>query len=206
MISYGSDCIQNADQELLGRYGLEPGKYCLVIARAEPENSIFEIVNAFSRKARGFKLVVLGDYNPAKNRYHKKVTDSASDEVIFSGAIYEKSSIQSLRYFCRLYIHGHRVGGTNPSLVEALGAGSAILAHDNRFNRWVAGGGAHYFKGLNECAEKLDEILDDDHELERMRNLSLERHKEEFTWEEVLAKYEALLLKILGSRDAQAHR
>ena len=61
---------------------------------------------------------------------------------MFVGAIYHQPLVQALRFFSRFYIHGHSVGGTNPSLVEALDAGSPVLAHDNKFNRWVAGKGA----------------------------------------------------------------
>ena len=65
--------------------------------------------------------------------------------MLFTGAIYDKSIVQALRFHSAAYIHGHQVGGTNPSLVEALGAGNAIIAHDNRFNRWVAGEVAFIF-------------------------------------------------------------
>ena len=50
------------------------------------------------------------------------------------------------------YLHGHTVGGTNPSLVESLGTGTAIIAHDNRYNRWVAGDGARYFHAADDLA------------------------------------------------------
>lgn len=74
-----------------------------------------------------------------------------------------------------LYVHGHQVGGTNPSLVEALGAGNAVLAHGNPFNRWVAGLGARYFMNEDECAACFDELLGDAAELGRMSRASRER-------------------------------
>jgi hypothetical protein len=97
-------------------------------------DSILEIVAAFSRKPRGMKLVVLGRYDP-EVPYHKQVMDAASDEVMFPGAIYDKAAVSALRFYSSLYVHGHQVGGTNPSLVEAMGAGSAVLTHGNHFNR-----------------------------------------------------------------------
>ncbi len=78
---------------------------------------------------------------------------AASDEVVFPGAIYEAKRIRALRFFARVYVHGHQVGGTNPSLVEALGAGNAVLAHDNKFNRWVAKDGAIYFNGVSSARD-----------------------------------------------------
>ncbi|MBL2382416.1 hypothetical protein ELJ13_30045, partial [Klebsiella pneumoniae] len=68
--------------------------------------------------------------------------------VRFLGPIYDKHVLSSLRLHCAAYVHGHQVGGTNPSLVEALGAGNAVIARDNRFNRWVAGDAAVYFEAL----------------------------------------------------------
>ncbi|MCY1248955.1 hypothetical protein D9M72_624490 [compost metagenome] len=121
--------------------------------------------------------------------------NAASNEVIFPGAIYEKNVVQALRFFCRFYLHGHRVGGTNPSLVEALGAGCAVLAHDNHFNRWVAGAGALYFQDEASCAQLFDEVLDDDTTIQKMKLSSRARFNERFTWGHVLKEYEKLLLR-----------
>lgn len=197
MIPYGANQIESADTSLLDAYGLTPGKYAILIARPEPENSILEVVKAFSRKKRGLKLVVLGKYNPDESSYQKLVMQAASSEVLFPGAIYEKPIIQSLRFHARLYVHGHKVGGTNPSLVEALGAGSAVLAQDNKFNRWVAGNGAHYFSDEQECATELDALLSDDDMINGMKQASQKRFLEELTWDKVLSAYESLLLKWL---------
>lgn len=193
VIPYGAERLTDADSAILDRFGLEPFRYCLVVARPEPENSIREIVAAYSRKRRGHPLVVLGNYSPDEVAYHQSVMDAASDEVKFVGAIYDQNIVNALRYYTRLYIHGHQVGGTNPSLVETLGAGSPVLAHDNQFNRWVAGEGAAYFKDEDDCARQLDRLDNGDGHIEEMRNSSRRRHAEEFTWDKVLAAYESLL-------------
>lgn len=197
MIPYGANEVVSADVAHLAPLGLEPGRFITVIARAEPENSILDIVRAFSHKRRGIKLVLLGRYQPDSNLFHREVMAAASDEVLFPGAIYDKAIVEALRFYGRFYVHGHRVGGTNPSLVEALGAGSAVLAHDNRFNRWVAGEGACYFESEVDCSNKLDFLLSDNAEIERMKTASRARFRETFTWEMVLAQYEQLLLKHL---------
>lgn len=197
MIPYGANFLLDADADaaLLAPYDLTANQYAIVIARAEPENSILEIVEAFSRKPRGISLVVLGQYEPGKNAYHKKVMAAASDEVKFVGAIYGKPVINSLRYHARLYIHGHTVGGTNPSLVEALGASLPVLAHGNKFNRWVTGTGANFFKSADECAQQLDLILDDERALSKMKAQSIKRFNGEYGWPNILAQYESLLTK-----------
>ena len=71
--------------------------------------------------------------------------DAASDEVVFLGPIYDKAEVEALRFHSATYLHGHTVGGTNPSLVEAMAAGNPVIAHDNPYNRWVARDAAVYF-------------------------------------------------------------
>lgn len=195
-IPYGADEVTQANPEHLAAYGLEPGSYAILIARAEPENSILEVVKAWSQKKRGYKLFVLGKYDP-NHAYQAAVKAAASDEVIFPGAIYDKAVVESLRFHSSFYIHGHQVGGTNPSLVEALAAGNAVLAHDNKFNRWVAGSGARYFADGLDCMEKIDSMLKNADQLMALSQASQERHVESFTWDIVLADYEKLFLKFL---------
>lgn len=200
MIPYGGDQVLAADADCLLPYGIEPGKFSVIIARPEPENSFLEMVRAFSGKMRSHKLVVLGNFSPESNAYHRQVKNAASNEVLFPGAIYEAAVVQALRFYSRFYLHGHRVGGTNPSLVEALGAGCAVIAHDNQFNRWVAGEDAAYFKGEAECCVLFDRFLTDDAAVEKMRLASRARFEERFTWKQVLCEYEELLTRWYPSK------
>lgn len=200
MIPYGGDQVESADIDLLTPYGIEPQQYSIIIARPEPENSFLEMVRAFSKVQRNHKLVVLGNFTPQSNTFHGQVMDAASDEVIFPGAIYEAPVVQALRFFSRFYLHGHRVGGTNPSLVEGLGAGCAVIAHDNHFNRWVAGPGAVYFQDEPACAAVFDRLLADDAAMTRMKAASLARFHERFTWPQVLREYEELLTRWYPSK------
>jgi glycosyltransferase involved in cell wall biosynthesis len=193
-IPYGADALMSAPVEPLGQWGLSPKGYYLLIARPEPENSILETVSAYSRKRRGIPLVVLGNYQPEFNPYHARVLDAASEEVKFAGAIYDKGVVQSLRFHARAYVHGHQVGGTNPSLVESLAAGNAVLAHDNPFTRWVAGRGALYFKDTDSAAGLFDLLAERPELLSPMEAASRLRHEQEFSQEKVLGEYENLLL------------
>lgn len=193
MIPYGAELLENADPSVLDAHGLQPGGYALVVARAEPENSLLEVVTAFSAVRRGVRLVVLGRYEPERNAYHAKVMQAGSNEVMFLGPVYERRKIAALRFFAWLYIHGHTVGGTNPALVEAMGAGLPVLAHGNRFNRWVAGSGARYFLSEGECGVELDTLIDDPGQLATMRDASRRQFLANFTWPQVLTAYELLL-------------
>ncbi|MDC8444131.1 DUF1972 domain-containing protein [Halomonas aquamarina] len=193
MIPYGGDEVLSADSALLQPYGLTHDQFSVVIARPEPENSFLEMVRAFSQKKRNHTLVVLGNFQPEKNAYHHAVMQAASDEVIFPGAIYDAPVVQALRFHARFYLHGHRVGGTNPSLVEALGASCAVIAHDNQFNRWVAGESAAYFKDEAGCSLLFNQLLNDTTRAHSMKEISRKRFHERFTWQQVLEEYEQLL-------------
>ncbi len=194
-IAYGAEHVQGGDAGIVRALGLEPGRYLTVIARPEPENSILEVVQGFSRRTRGLRLAVLGDYGSTP--YHRRVREEAGAEVSFLGTLYDAPTVQALRWHALAHVHGHRAGGTNPSLVEALGAGNAVLAHDNRFNRWVAGEAAWYFGGAFGDADSFDAVLSrllqDEPALQALRRAGHARFQEAFTWDHILGCYERLL-------------
>ncbi|MEE7491209.1 DUF1972 domain-containing protein [Methylobacterium oryzae] len=176
--------------------GLEPGRYLVSIARIEPDNNILTLVEAFSRRARGARLVVLGTLRVG-NPYHRAVEAAASPEVLFPGAIYEPEQVQALRVHARAYLHGHTVGGTNPSLVEALWAGNAVVAHDNPFNRGTAGDGQFYFSDPDSCAAAIERVLTDQAAVAAARAAARARAAQ-FRWDDVLASYEDALRLVGG--------
>ena len=194
MIPYGADEITTAEPSPLKRLKLDPGSFFTLIARAVPENSVLELVKAFSAKTRGVKLALLGNYDRAVP-YQAAVLDAASSEVIFTGGIYDQPTLEALRFHSIAYLHGHQVGGTNPSLVEALGAGNAVIAHQNQFNKWVAGAAAIYFVDGAEAEAAIDLVLEQPAILKRMQYEARARWKSEFTWEKVLDSYQSILNK-----------
>ena len=204
-IPYGADATGDAPVEPLAAYGLRPGGYLTLIARPEPENAVLEAVRSFSSRPRGVRLVVLGDYVHSRD-YDRAIRDAASSEVDFLGAVYEPTIVAALRAHCIAYVHGHRVGGTNPSLVEALGAGNAVIAHDNRYNRWVAGDAALYFQDGQDLDRVLGLALQRPELLDGLRQRSRWRHETAFRWDVVLAAYERLLLALAqgGGQAAKA--
>jgi len=199
VIPYGADAVTSAPTEFLAGYGLKSKRYYLLIARPEPENSILEIVRAFSTDRLGDPLIVLGNYSGKGNGYRQQVLDSAGPRVHFVGAIYDREIVRALRFHAKAYIHGHRVGGTNPSLVESLAAGNAIIAHDNRFTRWVAGERARFFKDTQSLEEIVYFLEQTPSELLKMEGASRQRHRDEFEKGKVLLAYEELLLRAVQS-------
>lgn len=192
-ITYGANRIDDAPLGPVRAAGLEPGRYFLIVARVEPENSVLSIVRSFSRRPRGVHLAVVGPVMPESQPYHAAVVEAASAEVHFLGPVYDPTVIAALRFHAHAYVHGHTVGGTNPSLVEALGAGNAVIAHANPFNRWVARDAAHYFADENELDGAFAAVTTDDAALTAMRLAARERFREAFTWPAVLERYEQVL-------------
>ncbi|MCA0044093.1 DUF1972 domain-containing protein [Celeribacter litoreus] len=194
MIPYGSDEISSAPSKCLETYGLESDRYFVSIARIEPENSILELVQGAASLPDGFKMMVLGKFDP-ENAYQNAVKATAGPNVVFPGAIYEPEIVQALRFHARGYIHGHQVGGTNPSLVEALGAGNAVLAHDNKFNRWTAGAEQFYFSNAEDAAQQIIRMCNDSDAVATAQAAARCRHRENFTWDHILGTYEKALLE-----------
>lgn len=199
-ITYGAEAVTDASVEIPESYGLRPGGYFTLIARPIPENSILEVVRGFSQRSRGHDLVILGGYQPETDDYHRDVMAAASDEVKFVGGVYQPEQVQALRFHSLGYLHGHTVGGTNPSLVEAMGAGNPVIAHDNPYNRWVAGEAGLYFSAAEQVDEHLTQLIERPELAEKLSAAARARHAEEFTWEHVAGQYQELLLAVLDRR------
>lgn len=195
MIPYGGDTVRDTDPDLIRPLGLDPDRYFLVVARVEPDNSVLPIVKAFSRARRGRSLVVIGKIDDA-NFYHREIRAAASDEVMFPGPIYDGRLLGAVRHHARAYMHGHMMGGTNPSLVEALWAGNAVIAHDNRFNRWTAGTAGLYFANVDDCAAHIARFNADDEAVWGARAAARARADAQFRWSSVLESYEREFLAL----------
>lgn len=130
------------------RLALEPGQYNLLIARMEPENNVEMIIRAHT-DLPGQQLILVGGTGTP---FGKIMVEryGAYPNIRFVQGIYDKDEINSLRHFSRLYFHGHSVGGTNPSLLEAMACGCNILAHNNIFNKSVLESDALYFSDEKE--------------------------------------------------------
>ncbi len=140
-------CTARPTEPVDGSSGSSPADTSRLICRPIPENSILELVTGFSaRAARRTSSPSSATTTPTTTRTTAPCCDAASDEVRFLGADLRPGRRSPRCASTSLaYLHGHTVGGTNPSLVEAMAAGNPVIAHDNEYNRWVAGDGAVYF-------------------------------------------------------------
>ena len=206
-ITYGANAVTSAPTGPVTSRGLVPDEYLTLICRPIPENSILELVQGFSAQRRSHKLAILGDYNPDSDNYHRAVVDAASDEVVFVGSVYDPQELAAIRFHSSGYLHGHTVGGTNPSLVEALAAGNAVIAQDNPYNRWVAGDGAVYFHTAQDADLAVSRLLSDPVLRRRLGKLNRDRHSAEFTWERIGGQYQDLLNgQLPGAQATQANQ
>ena len=196
MIPYGGNPIRETTEAPIRALGLEPDRFLVSIARIEPDNNLMAFVEAYARAPRDVKLVVLGSLDP-QNAYHRALRAAASEGVVFPGAIYETETVEALRHHARAYLHGHTVGGTNPSLVEALWAGNAVIAHDNAFNRGTAGDGQFYFTDVDGCERAIETVLGDEAALGAARQAA-RRRALDFSWTDILAAYECEARKLGG--------
>ncbi len=144
LIAYGAPILTAAGIDRLSELGLEPGGYHLVVARFEPENHVLEIVAGYSASAARLPLVVVGSA-PYADQYTASVRAAAEPRVRFLGGVWDQALLDQLYANCASYLHGHCVGGTNPSLLRAAGAGARVIAFDVGFNREVMGLNATYF-------------------------------------------------------------
>lgn len=203
-IAYGAPGVEiEVDAGLLSRFGLEAGGYLLVVARIEPENHVAEIIRGFQTSGSHLPLVVVGDHS-RPTEYCAALMDGDLTGVKLLGGIFDSTVLQQLRLGASACIHGHSVGGTNPSLLEAMGCGNVVLAHDNPFNREVLGDAGLYFSTAADLALLLQRFLQMT-EHERLLRSSNGRQivSARYTWDLITAQYEALLL---GDTDMRVHR
>jgi len=192
MIPYGADPVTEAPDAPVRALGLTPGRYLISIGRIEPENNILTMIRAFAARPRDLQFICLGKLVPERNPYHAEVLRAGAGRVLFPGAIYDPEVVKALRFHAAAYCHGHSVGGTNPSLVEALGAGNAIIAHDNPYNRWVAGDGQFYFGDQVDCGDMFDLLAGEHKPPTLARTAAAERFARMFRWQPVMEQYREL--------------
>ena len=133
--------------------GLDPGRFHLVVARFEPENNVDLMVEGYRRSGSTLPLVVVGSA-PHASLYRARVVSSAGPNVRFLGAIWDQELLDQLYGNCASYLHGHSVGGTNPSLLRAMGAGAPIIAYDVVFNRETAEDAARYVRTATDVRQR----------------------------------------------------
>lgn len=196
-IAYGTEEIETSlddDKKALKEYNLEKDKYLLMVGRCVPENNYELVITEYMKSSTGKKLVIIS--NISNGSYYNKLvtsTNCLSDTRIkFIDGVYDKKKLASIRKNAYLYIHGHSVGGTNPSLLEALSMTDLNILYDVNFNKDVGMDSCLYFKEVG----SLEKILEDSKLLENSKKKLGKKAKniikDNFTWEIIVNKYKEI--------------
>ena len=185
-------------------YKLKENNYYLVVARFVEENNFELIINEFMKTNTKKDLVIVS--NVRENKFYKNLKEKTrfccDSRIKFVGAVYDQNILRYLRKNAYAYIHGHSVGGTNPSLLEALSITDLNILYDVSYNKEVGMNAAFYFNkendNLKELIEKIDFLSVD--EKSKYGNLAKKRIKDEYTWDIVVSKYKKLFAEILKNK------
>lgn len=191
-IPYGSDTDNKDNKSLLSSYHISKQEYYLLMARIEPENNIETILDGFYNSSSNKKFLVVGNTgNSFGQKLEKKF--KADKRILFAGPIYDTVITHTLKYFSHLYFHGHSVGGTNPSLLEAMGSKSLIAAHKNEFNHAVLQKDAYYFQSAKDV-EGLIESVNRDKKEEQMVQNNFLKIENQYTWPDIIEQYNSFII------------
>ncbi|MCW3119294.1 MAG: glycosyltransferase family 1 protein [Chitinophagaceae bacterium] len=149
-IPYGAEVFTDTDLSVFRKYKLTPNQYFLLVARMEPENNIEMTIQGYLASNNPYPLLIIGDTGNPFGKHLRSKYHNAS--IHFYGSVYDQPELNNLRFYSTKYFHGHSVGGTNPSLLEAMGCGCDIAAHDNVFNNAILQGDADYFSSAQDVA------------------------------------------------------
>ena len=200
-IAYGTELsaskLSASDQivrDWFATKGVTEDNYYLVVGRFVPENNYETTIREFmkSNTKRDFVLITNVEQNAFYDKLLKETEFDKDARIKFVGTVYDQELLKYIRENAYAYFHGHEVGGTNPSLLEALASTKLNLLLDVGFNREVGEDGAVYWEkdSLHEVIDK-SELLSQN-EIEKMDESSTKQVKERFSWEFICDEYEQL--------------
>lgn len=194
-IAYGTDKINlnNVDtKSILKEYNLETNNYLLIIGRFVPENNYELIIKSYMKSTTKKELIIISNISMT-NYYNTLVknTNCLSDKRIhFIDGVYDEIKLSVIRKNAYAYIHGHSVGGTNPSLLEALSLTDLNILYDVEFNKDVGHDACLYFKDENDLVKILDNL--ETFDKKTMGASCKEIIKNNFTWNIIVKKYKKI--------------
>lgn len=204
-LSYGCDSspssLPDDSEQFLGwlkEKGLSSGEYYLVVGRFVPENNVETIVREFMKSNTSKKLALITTENEKLyNELDKKLGFSKDERIRFVGSVYDQELLKKTREKAFAYLHGHSVGGTNPSLLEALGSTKLNLLFDVGFNREVGEDAALYWTceqgSLSSLIERADQLSEA--QINAYGLLAKRRIEDDYRWESIVSQYQNLFHK-----------
>ena len=204
-IAYGADLepskLSDDDAQLLNWYhemGLSNKNYYLVVGRFVPENSFEIMIREFMKSNSKRDFAIITNVNDKfLNELEEKLHFKNDKRIKFVGTVYNQELLKKIRENAYAYFHGHTVGGTNPSLIEALGSTDLNLLVDVGFNREVAEDCALYWsKDDGNLAKLINDVEQmDDEDIVEFGRKAKKRVSDEYTWNKICEKYEYVFIK-----------
>ena len=192
-IPYGADLGSTESREILRKLQLTEREYFLYVSRLEPENNAHLVMEAYLETGLELPLLIVGDA-PYSDDYKSRLRErSKAGNIRLTGAIYGNAYKELLSHsLC--YLHATEVGGTHPALIEAMGAGTVIIAHDTPENREVLGNGGLLcsFQEAGVLANHLRTVAAARGDFEHYIEVAQERVRERYSWEKITDQYEGL--------------
>lgn len=199
-IPYGAEHDLDIDASLLARVGVTAGNYHLVVARFEPENHVDVVLEGYNQSEATKPLVVVGSAPFAQEHTDKiNALAGANPNVKMLGAVWDQDLLNALYANAASYLHGHSVGGTNPSLLRAMACGAATSAWDVNFNREVLFDTGIYFDDADTVARCLTEVETKPSAAADRKLHAQERVQKLYQWDEVADDYESLCKSLVRS-------
>ncbi|MET7253234.1 DUF1972 domain-containing protein [Dyadobacter fermentans] len=186
-IPYGAFPFEDPSTNVLNQYGLEAYGYNMLIARLEPENNVDTILEGISKSNGRAPFLVVGKHATKYGEYLKSKY-AAFEQIRFIGGIYDINALNNLRYYSNVYFHGHSVGGTNPSLLEAMASQALICANQNEFNATILEKDALYFQNANEVKQTIETVKKEKYSSFVANNLHKIKHI--YEWNNIIEQYE----------------
>jgi glycosyltransferase involved in cell wall biosynthesis len=195
-IAYGCQLFTNLNETVLDLYNVRKFEYGILIARMEAENNVAMILSGFAASREKGTLLVVGNLSTA---YGKQLAEkyAGDSRIIFKGGIYDLEHLNNLRHYSKYYFHGHSVGGTNPSLLEAMASGSLVIAHGNEFNRVILGNEGLFFNDHLELTNILNSGMPDEAKRSEMISGNIEKVKKIYNWNSIADLYESLFKRVI---------
>ena len=185
-IAYGAKVFSSPNEEILKEYDVLKHNYNMIMARFEPENNIETILDGIVLAGHETTVLVLGNHQTKYGDYLKNKFKTHK-QIRFIGAEFDINKLNNLRYFSNFYFHGHSVGGTNPSLLEAMASNAFIIAHDNHFNKTILQQNGYYFSNPADIKNIIDRIKKNDN-LQLVQN-NFDAIENEFNWDKINGEY-----------------
>ena len=199
-IAYGAHPFTNPDETIISDYNVTKNNYNMIMARFEPENNLEMVLDGVTLNIDKTPILVIGNHETKYGNF-LKTKYKEYENIRFLGGIYNIDHLNNLRYFSNIYFHGHSVGGTNPSLLEAMASKAFVIAHNNHFNKAILKENGCYFSNPQEVKNILETIKKNDN-LQLVQN-NFDAIENEFNWDKINGEYLQLFEECISKSETR---